>query len=84
MFLCLHPCPSNFILNYTLQQFCIPYVIVSVLFVGNIHYINEKSRHYNVFTICVHGGKDDEFLHPCTDTGGWMWTYKCRLPFHSI
>ena len=52
-----HLCPSSvpvsIILNYTLQQFLVRYLMVLTLFGDIIYEISEKSRQYDVFIICV-------------------------------
>ena len=73
MFPCPYPCPSSVpvsvILNYTLLQYCVRFLMIWALFSKIIHYINEKWRHYDVSTIRVRDKKGMNPSHPCTDTG---------------
>ena len=61
--------PVSVILNYTLPQYCIRFLVVWALFREIIHYINDKCHHYDVSTI---RGRDKICIkpyHPYTDTG---------------
>ena len=78
------PYPFFVILSFTSQQFCVHDLMVSALIEGNIHYINEKSRHYDVSTIRVHAENGHAPSHPCTDTDWRMLIVNLSVVcFHS-